>query len=325
MANDSLKMGDMVQDTDVGAGLVEASVSQCQSSIAETKLVAGAAHKLAGSRKDDRPQRTETIDPADQKEILLQIMFESELYEYLLLSEGFEDFERRVTVLVNKLGFSDFIFTLMDTVTSVDGKLYTIPKELIEIYCEKEFYKHDLMLQYLTVCPKPNFRSAIDNFIANSPFPAEIFIQNHDFSMLLKSYGYMDYYVSPVSSESGGQGLLFIMSRDMDVNTFRHKVEVCKGRLELLCCAIDHICSTRFAANILKGKTKEYRLTPRPLELLTYMSMEDCTLYKAAKKMNISVKTANVHIAAVKREFGVSTSTAAVTHAIKYGLINFDG
>lgn len=256
------------------------------------------------------------------RESMLQAMRETEFYEYLMISSDIEDLKRRTLTLVKQLGFTDFAFTLLDTIREPDGLLFSGPAELVKTYYHMALYKHDLLWKYLAICNGPIFQSVIFDYVETAPFQTETLQKNQTLAQLMASFGYTDAYVLPMTSLHGERCLLIVYGANMPRSVFQHKVEVCNGGLELLCCAIDYICSTRFSKAI-EGSSKSVRvkLTPRLLELLKHLTVNDCNLRQAADKMNISVKTVNAHIAAVKKAFGVSTSTAAVFCAIKHELI----
>ncbi len=272
-----------------------------------------------------RVQREELDSSNNRRDLLLETVLDSELYKYLTLSSDVEDLKQRVVVLIDRLGFTDFAFSLMDTACEQEGLIYSGPSGLIQTYYGEAFYRHDITLKYLEVNRGASvFRSTLDEFINGAPITTKDILRNQDLSRLIQSYGYNDYYAISLPSCYRGHCLMTIMAAGIPRRDFRRCVGLCSGRLQLLCCAIDYICAQRFASAIEGKRKKVYRLTARPLELLKYIALDDCTLYQAADKMNISVKTANVHIANAKKVFGVSTSTAAVTEAIRHGLIILD-
>lgn len=265
---------------------------------------------------------SETDTKADRKALLPQMMSETKIYKYLMLSCDVEDLKNRVLVLVNQLGFTDFGFTLMETLNEKEGLLFSGPVELIEAYYHDAYYEHDMLCKYLAENTDPIFQSALFDYAQSAPFTTEEIKCNRELAGLLESFGYNDAYVLPLESHYGGRCLLFIYGAHMSRSVFRQKVEACADQLELLCCVIDYICSTRFRLAIEgSGKFARIKLTPRALELLKQLSVNDHNLNQAAEVMNISVKTANVHVASAKKAFGVSTSTGAVFNAVKYGFI----
>jgi DNA-binding CsgD family transcriptional regulator len=60
----------------------------------------------------------------------------------------------------------------------------------------------------------------------------------------------------------------------------------------------------------------------KPLRLLNIIAQDDVTLNQAASILDISVDTANKHIAKIKSELGVSTLPSAVFYAANKGLID---
>ncbi len=73
----------------------------------------------------------------------------------------------------------------------------------------------------------------------------------------------------------------------------------------------------------VKPQGRSEAMTPgsRPLQLLELLATQNMTLYEAASHLNISVSTANQHVAAAKRALNARTTTAAVVEAVRRGLI----
>ena len=326
MANDGQEIDSFFQKMDGKAGLAPVSPGPQDLKKGpeyDPEIDTAAVLRAALQPEPDANSERDTL--ASRKELMLEAMRETEFYKYLMISSDVEDFKRRILVLVNKLGFTDFGFTLMSTVREIDGLLSSVPSGLAESYYVEAFHEHDITLKYLAVNKNPIFRSAVDEFVNGASFKTEEITRNQELTRLIRSYGYEDYYGLPMESRSGGRCLFTVQGISMPKHLLQERVEGCKGRLELLCCAIDYICAIRFTRAMAGSKRSEtIKLTTRPQELLTHLAINDCNLNQAAQAMNISVKTANVHIATVKKAFGVTTSTAAVAHAIKHGFINLD-
>lgn len=65
-------------------------------------------------------------------------------------------------------------------------------------------------------------------------------------------------------------------------------------------------------------------ITSKPLVLLDILAKKDLNLKQAAKELNITLNTANKHIASAKQALGVNTQAAAVYRAVKQGLIKLE-
>jgi DNA-binding CsgD family transcriptional regulator len=55
---------------------------------------------------------------------------------------------------------------------------------------------------------------------------------------------------------------------------------------------------------------------------LSVLANRNCTLGAAAEHLQISISTANHHIAAAKKAFRANTTAAAILHALRLGLID---
>lgn len=60
---------------------------------------------------------------------------------------------------------------------------------------------------------------------------------------------------------------------------------------------------------------------PRYVQVLYQLGQQDKLLIGAAKELNISINTANQHIAKARRSFACKTTTGAVYRAVKEGII----
>ena len=85
--------------------------------------------------------------------------------------------------------------------------------------------------------------------------------------------------------------------------------------------AIDQVGRAKFKAQFHNLKhNPQIRIPARPLELLSFL-MKDLTLSEAAEILQISISTANQHIALAKKAFNTSTIHGALLCAIKEGLL----
>ena len=74
------------------------------------------------------------------------------------------------------------------------------------------------------------------------------------------------------------------------------------------------------AGTTLRGEMTE-KTWAKALRLLAVVAEDDLSLEEAAGKLCISIHTANQHIAAARRVFGVATTTGAIYAAMQQGLI----
>ena len=79
-------------------------------------------------------------------------------------------------------------------------------------------------------------------------------------------------------------------------------------------------CDEEETGTPAKGKMTE-KTRAKALRLLAVVAEDDLSLDEAADKLCISIYTANQHIAAARRVFGVATTTGAIYAAMQQGLI----
>lgn len=275
------------------------------------------------ARPDPKTGTSHTGTSHNDKDAQLTAMRETEYYRYLMPANDINDFKRRVLMLVNNLGFSDFLFTHLDTSYELHGKVTSLPADLLDTYYSESFYRHDLLWKYLEQNDAPIFQSVLNTYVRAAPIKISQITSNQALADLTESYGYADYYILPAKSQLGGRSALAIHSAKVSPRAFQDRVATCQPNLELLCCAVDYICAIRFAQAVTKlGRNTAIGLSARPVELLKHLAVNDCTLGQAAQRMGITVKTAAVHINTVRKAFGVSTSPAAVLQAIKHRFID---
>lgn len=267
----------------------------------------------------------QTNTPEPHREEILKILRKTEFYRYLMESNDVNDFKHRILVLINKLGFNDYLFTLMDTYKEINGKLTSICPNFLATYYDQHFYKHDQVWKHFIKNDTPVFLSALNTYVRSAPVQTEQTSCNKALADLIESHGYSDGYIMSLPSQNGRRCLMAVYSTNVSPTNFRDQVEACKERLELLCCAIDYIGVSRFDESLAGHRgSANVKLPARPLELLKHMAANDCNLNRAAAKMNISVRTADAHIRVVKKILGVVTVTTAVFRAIKFGIIDLE-
>ncbi len=267
------------------------------------------------------PTKTSRHPSTKRDNFFFQMLTDTELYKYLSLSTDVGDLKRRIALLIGKLGFSYFSFTLMGASHVQDSTIHSLPSEFLDSYYQNNYQEYDWLWTSLKLSDKGIFGSTLHDQIFAAPYPTEEVEKNREIIKLIKSFDYEDFYAIPAKSETERKGAFIIWGLNMSQPEFQDRIKLCEGRLELLCNAIDHICSEQFESYYNDNGIIFPTITARPTELLTYMAFHDCTLYQAAERMHISVKTANVHIASAKKALNVKTTTNAISLAIKHGLI----
>ncbi|TQV68001.1 hypothetical protein FKG94_24515 [Exilibacterium tricleocarpae] len=273
--------------------------------------------------KTDMPKPQLAQDDASIAATIDQIAF----YRDLTSAKDMSDFMTRILGVVNRLGFSDYSFARLALKEDVERPVTTLPEEMPKNYREEAFYEHDMLLDYVAGGnTAPLFQSQIGKSIDQAPFLTETYKRNRDILNFNWSFGYNDSYLIPMHAHNGGGPVLFsITSKDMKIEEFQRRTNLCKPVLHLLGEAVDYIGTTKFPRFFLgHADQRDIVITPRPLLLLSALAREDLTLKEAADKLGISIDTANKHIAAAKRALGVNTQAAAIYGAIKEGLINVE-
>ena len=252
--------------------------------------------------------------------------FEIELYMQLNASKDIKDFSKRISGFLEGMGFSDWSFVRLYSLSEPEENLVTLPAALRADYWADGFHDYDLNHHYAKQNSDPIYQSTIEKFVSSAPFAiydAETVSRNREMYRMLKSHGFYDLYflVSALNGERQ-RGQLSITRENMRPEDFQQLVEKNKGHLRLLSEAIDHVGTNKYPEFFLvPDDRRNFRVSPRPLKLLTTLARDDLTLNEAAEKMCISIHTANQHIAAARSAFGASTNTGAVYRALRSGLI----
>ncbi len=234
------------------------------------------------------------------------------------------DFTDKILQVLNSWGFSDYSLYRLPAGIPIYTSMMTTMPDLQEVYDEGRHIKYDLTLMHAQSKSVPTYLSIIDDFISTAPFDNELFIRNRELVRLYRCFGYSDLYCIPVKAYDGnGRMALMVLSEGKEREEFRQIVEAKKSELRSLATAIDYIGSNKFPDSFCARDDEAFTISQRPLELLNTLAKENVSLKHAAKRMFISLDTANKHIASVKRALGANTQASAVYLAIKKGLIHF--
>lgn len=250
-------------------------------------------------------------------------MWEIEVHVELAKAKDLREFIQKITKIVRSFGFSDFSFVRMQQMRQPELSLWTTPAEIPQYYADEEIWQHDFMLQYAVENTRPIYQSVIDTYIDTAPFETITIKKNKQIQAFVKEIGFLDYYNIPIrSANRNGNVLLSVTTRFMDSLRFRCQVQKVKDKLESLCRAIDAVGISRFPESFLNSsESATLFMGAKPLLLLRLIGNEDLTLTQAAEKMNISLKTANKHIANAREALGARTTQGAVAKAWKLGLL----
>lgn len=257
--------------------------------------------------------------PADGFNEFIDISF----YAELSASDTIEDFRRKVLSLVRKMGFSDFLFKVITrenigTLTSFSPEIYQ--KSMIGYAAYKS-----VLLQHLEQDNTPIFLSQITDFARHTPIKTRVFQLSHQFLAALQAQQFNDAYCLSRKAPSKGKKMLFLLAdKHTSKESFREKILHRQPLLHLLGEAIAVTGHDQFPEYFLGLRENMVFITPKPLHLLNMLAKQNITLKDAAKELNISLDTANKHIAAAKDALGAKTLTSTIYKAIKEGIIEVD-
>ena len=254
-----------------------------------------------------------------------QILLEFELYKRLNAANDIKEFSDIIWNIARELGFSDYTFT--HTEAGIHTGLITLSPKLLSDYKNGGFYENDLVREY-TRNPKnvgkPIFNSVIQEYVRQAPFENDTVDQNREMFRLLSNYGYHDTYIILAKSVTGsGNCVLTFETKGQKVSDFKRNVEEKKWLLDILPEIIEYTACRKFSSSFWeKEKGRKIGINPKPLAILAALGKGDLTLNEAADKLDISIHTANQHVAAARRAFCAKTTTGAVYQAAKAGLID---
>ena len=270
----------------------------------------------AGSGQSLTASGTNTLASSDRS----LKSFETNCYKSLYPVRTPLDFASRVSDIIGKIGFSAYSF--ISLTPSPDILFTNLPEALMQTYKKEKFIRDDYALSYGRSTPCPTLRSSIEDYMNAAPMETREMTRNHALSALLKSHGFYDFYLLPLSS-SQNRYLFSITTQETELEDFQKNTETRKQELFLLAKLILQISKLKFVHLLQKpGNTPKCIIHPRPLKLLKTLAGEDMDLSNAADKLCISIHTANHHIAAAKKALGTKTTAGTVYRALKFGLMD---
>lgn len=255
---------------------------------------------------------------------------EVEFGYYAELSEAKDvnEFEGKIDKLIKALGFDEFSYFRAAGANGDLQKLVTISQDMLSNYYNEEFYKHDLILNYINVNVSPIYQSALHDYVNKAPFEIEMTRLMKAIYALNKSYGYYDYY-NCLSKATNGNGniMLSVTKRGFTPVQLRNLVSGSESTLQVLCEAIDFVASRKFS-EVLLGASNENTanivINPRPLKVLDALANHDFNITQVADYLCISTVTANKHLETARRAFGAKTNYFAIKQAVLNGLIDYN-
>lgn len=262
------------------------------------------------------------VQPVDRLTLNSSI-FQLNLYGELNAAETVAELGDRVMSLVNRLGFSNYSFTVPVSAGDSESHLIMIPPEIREMYKKEGFYEYDMVTLYAKSETTPIFDIQIDEYIEMAPFQNDIITQNREMFRMLKSFGYYGFYVAPCKAGVGdGNVCLALGIKDKSPLDLQRQVNKHRIIIGQLLRALNAVVSSKFADFFWPVSSKvDIRITAKPLQLLTEIAREDLTLAEAANRLSISLHTANQHMAAARKAVGARTTTGAIANALRARLI----
>ncbi len=252
----------------------------------------------------------------------------SEYGYYVELSSARDigEFKRKIDNAVKRLGFSEYAFVRLEN-TEDPGELISVTSDLTAAYYKAGLHEFDLALKHAYEHAQPVFRSTINEYIFQAPFNCEYTRCMHEADKLNRSFGYYDFYNIPSKAMNGsGHVLLSVTHRGLPPTALKRKVRDCYSDLQLLCDAIDFVSTRKFPDELLCEKKEDAHviaINPRPLLVLDMLANSDLNITQVAAKLGINVVTANRHLQAARKAFGVKTNHAAIRQGILHKLIEY--
>lgn len=248
-------------------------------------------------------------------------------YFELSSAKDVSDFKRRIENIIKRLGFGDYGFVRLASVEH-SRELISITPDLIRAYDKAGLYQYDLTLVQAMEQTTPIFRSQINEHVFQASFTYGEYTRcMREANNLNKSFGYYDYYNVPIKARNGnGHVVLSVTCRGLSPTGLKRKVQRCISDLQLLCEAIDFVSTNKFADDLLGLEGQERRtikINSRPLEVLNMLANSDLNITEVAARMGINTVTANRHLQAARKAFGVKTNHAAIRQGILNKLIQY--
>jgi len=117
-----------------------------------------------------------------------------------------------------------------------------------------------------------------------------------------------------------------LLTRNKSPIEIQRRVALVRRELSELSQNIDYLCNTKFRDSFIQpDNNKNKIISPRPLQVLQALADGSCpTLGAVAEKLDISIDTANHHIATAKKNLGATSTYNAIAIAIDWRLVQLD-
>lgn len=284
------------------------------------------AEKMSSKEKQSSGPDTFKIHSsagADQVLSSQELIDHIDFVHQLTSTKTADDLAKQLLKLLDRFGFSDFIFFRQTSGQPPDFFFTSVPQELISQYLEQNLYRRDMVLDYLkTANPEHLHLSAVKHVIEKSPIETLTFSQNLKMLDLYREFCFHDAYLIPIrltkkEKPELRKNLLFaVLCKNVTGKEFLQLTKDRGPALHALGDAVARIYDLRFP------QVKKEEPSGKPIELLNTMAKSDLKLSQAADKHCISIHTANKRIALAKKMLGTSSLANAIYLAYKRNLLD---
>lgn len=243
-------------------------------------------------------------------------------YSHLSVAQSPDELKTAIVKALVSMGLDSFRFLAVGV--DQPRQLSNWPEGLLALY--EECHEADLIAQQGATTTKPVYRSAVAEYLEQSPFQLESNDRFLAFCRQTAEYGCLDTYNITYKTLIDIDCLFAVSKLGMEPEPFRALIEAHQPLLYLLGDITTNFAISRFGPFFMGPKVFMQRsgVTPKQLRLLEILAKDNVNLRGAAEKMHISLDTANKHMAAIKLALGAKTQAAAVYRGIVTGLVDID-
>lgn len=232
-------------------------------------------------------------------------------------AKNISQFAGRIESLLLRFKIANYMYICLDNEPTI---LFTnMPHKFGNWYDVFQNIANDYACLYAKTNTKPIFRSQLQNYQDGSKVQTQDMVNNRLFFDMCASHGYVDSFIIPISFNH--RNVFIVTSKLMHIDQFYETIKENYDDLWQLGFSIDGLVSYKFPDLYNSHYKFKSKLHKRPLELLRLMALKDMTMKEASIEMEISVHTADKHMAALKKHFGVNTIAQVVLRAVKHDYI----
>lgn len=248
--------------------------------------------------------------------------FHPALYKRLWSARNIVSFRQTILQEVTTLGFTDFaIVTFAKQDVSLQ-ELSSLPADFVQAYYGRDLYKYDEIRRYVQLNIAPITMSRLVNYAILAPYETESTRAMQKIYELSKSFGYFDFYHTPIKSCSNNLPVMLSVALvNASSSDLMKNVRGSELSLRSLAETIDYVGVKNFPEFFGPPKKSHEGLTARALNVLEEFANSDLSINEVASKLCISAVTAHQHIAAARRALNVKNNQAAIKYCVLEGLI----